>query len=135
MINPRFPHTRGMVVQNTDSFGNPVTDEEGNPIESDAEIVCAVMRDNIPLKDSDGNFLTEVKTSLKFGYRTSTGNSKTSGDVIVCDSKIACPMFFTPMPTGTVLELADYSRTYRVRVVKQTTYNLGSNIWVDEIRN
>lgn len=135
MLNPRFPHTLRMIVQKTDSYGNPVTDEEGNPIESDAEIVCAVMRDNIPLKDSDGNFLTEVKTSLKFGYRTSTGNSKTSGDVIVCDSKIACPMFFTPMPTGTVLELADYSRTYRVRVVKQMTYNLGSNIWVDEIRN
>ena len=135
MINPRFPHTLRMIVQKTDSFGNPVTDEEGNPIESDAEIVCAVMRDNIPLKDSDGNFLTEVKTSLKFGYRTSTGNSKTSGDVIVCDSKITCPMFFTPMPTGTVLELADYSRTYRVQVVKQMTYNLGSNILVDEIRN
>lgn len=124
-----------MIVQKTDSHGEPVTDDEGNPIESDAEIVCAVIRDNIPQKDADGNFLTEVKTSLKFGYRTSTGNSKTSGDVTVCDSKIACPMFFTPMPTGSVLELTDYSRTYRATVVKQTTYNLGSNIWIDEIKN
>jgi len=135
MINPRFPHVLRMIVHKVDENGVPVTDSEGNPIESDAEIVCAIMRDNIPVKDSDGKFLTETKTELPFGYRTSTGNSKTSGDVVVCDYKIACPVFFTPISTGAVLELTDYSRTYRATVVKQTTYNFGSNIWIDEIKN
>lgn len=135
MINPRFPHTLRMILPNVDSHGDPVTDDEGNPIETYGEIVCGIIRDNVPQKGANGRFLTEVKTEIPFGYRTSTGNSKTSGDVVVCDYKLACPAFFTPMPTGTVLELTDYSRTYRVSVVKQTTYNFGSNIWVDEIKN
>lgn len=135
MENPRFPHTLKLIVQKTDEHGEPVTDTDGNPIESVCEIAVAVLKDGAPVRDTEGKFITEKCTELPFGYRTSTGNSKTSGDVLVCDYKLACPPFFTPMPAGSILEISDYSRTCRFKVIKQTTYNFGSNIWVDEIRN
>lgn len=135
MDNPRFPHTLKMVAYKTDGHGEPVTDDWGNPIETYVEIEKAVLKDGIPVKDGEGKFITETVDSLPFGYRTSTGNTKTSGDVVVCDYKLACPVFFTQMQAGTVLELTDYIRTYRVVVVKQTVFNFGTNIWVDDIKN
>ena len=44
-------------------------------------------------------------------------------------------MLFTDLPSGTVLLMTDYIRTFRVKVVKMTTYNWGTNLWVDNIKN
>ena len=72
---------------------------------------------------------------MPWGYRTSTGGLKTAGEVIVADYKVSCPMLLTELVTGTVLEMTDYTHTFRAKVLKMTTYNWGTNIWLDNIKN
>lgn len=88
-----------------------------------------------PRRNSDGSFVTETVTEMPWGYRTSTGGLKTAGEVIVADYKISCPMMLTDLPTGTILVLTDYTHTFRMKVLKMTTYNWGTNIWGDNIKN
>jgi hypothetical protein len=135
MYNPQFPHTFRLVSKGVDSHGDIITDDEGNPVEGYAPITAVVMSDRQPTFDADGNFVTEEVESMPFGYRQSSMNTMRSGDVIVSDYKLSCPLFLTELPPGTVLELTDYDRTYRVSVVKKFTANLGSLLWVDDIKN
>jgi hypothetical protein len=79
--------------------------------------------------------MTEAVTEVPWGYRTSTGGMKTSGEVIVADYKISCPMLLTDIPTGTTLIMTDAVHSFRVKVIKMTTYNWGTNLWVDNIKN
>ena len=72
---------------------------------------------------------------MNFGYRVSSKNTQTAGDVIVSDFKIATPMILTELVAGDILILTDYERTYKGVVVKKTTFNLGTNIWFDESKN
>ena len=88
-----------------------------------------------PRMGADGYFQTEFVTEVPWGYRTATGGLKTSGEVIVADYKISCPMLLTDIRTGTTLILTDYTHTFRVKVLKITTYNWGTDIWVDNIKN
>lgn len=88
-----------------------------------------------PRRNSDGSFVTETVTEMPWGYRTSTGGLKTAGEVIVADYKISTPMMLTELPTGTILVLTDYTHTFRMKVLKMTTYNWGTNIWGDNIKN
>jgi len=88
-----------------------------------------------PRRNSDGSFVTETVTEMPWGYRTATGGLKTAGEVIVADYKISCPMMLTELPTGTILVLTDYTHTFRMKVLKVTTYNWGTNIWGDNIKN
>ena len=136
MYNPRWPHTFTVVQESLDENGLPVTDEYGNPVESAASME-KVLYDSMwnPRRHSDGSFITETVTEMPWGYRTSTGGMKTSGEVWVADYKISCPMFLTDLPSGTVLMMTDYARTFRVKVVKMTTYNWGTDLWVDNIKN
>lgn len=143
-------------VNNLDENGLPVTDENGDPIpetpsvESDSPVetteepepptpptVLLVEYDSQwnPRKSSDGGFVTREVSEVPWGYRTSTGGIKESGDVIVADYKISCPMLLTNLPTGTILSMTDSVKTFRVKVVKMTTYNWGTNIWCDNILN
>jgi hypothetical protein len=110
------------------------TDEEGNPIKELVQLKKAVTIDGIPQRCPCGSFEFELVDSIEFGYRTSGKNVQTSGDVEVADYKLATPLFITPLDSNHMLELTDYDRTYWCDVVKKMSFNLGSNIWVNEIR-
>lgn len=135
MFNPRFPHTLAVKRTRTDSTGVPQTDANGDFIYDTVTLTCVEMSDSEPVRNADGNFVTFEAASINFGYRTAARNSQTSGDVIVSDFCIACPMFLTEIHTDDILVLTDYERTYKGKVIKKTTFNLGTNIWFDEIKN
>jgi hypothetical protein len=44
-------------------------------------------------------------------------------------------MFVTPLLPGDLVEITDFDRTYWGEVVKKATFNLGSNIWINEVKN
>ena len=114
----------------------PSDDEPEEKIPSAVQMVRIIYDDNYnPRRNADGSFVTETVTEMPWGYRTATGGLKTAGEVIVADYKISAPMMLTELPTGTILMLTDYTHTFRVKVLKMTTYNWGTNIWVDNIKN
>lgn len=131
MYNPRWPHILTIYVQSLDERGRPVTDEDGNPV-STAMTLEKVVYDSRwnPVRNSAG-FVTEPVTELPWGYRTSTGGIRDSGEVFAADYKISCPMIVTHIPEGTLVTLTDYDNTFTAVVKKQTSYNWGTNIWLD----
>lgn len=135
MFNPRFPHTLRVWRSRKDADGMPVTNEDGDEILDIVMLDSAVMVDNEPLMCSNGGFVTEKVESINFGYRTQGKNTRDTVDVVVSDFKLATPMFLTPLEPGDKVEMRDYERTYWGEVVKKATFNLGSNIWVNEVRN
>lgn len=136
MYNPRWPHTFTVLAESLDAYGLPVTDANGNPVAGSAT-VDMIVYDSAwnPRRKPDGTFATETVTEVPWGYRTSTGGMKTSGEVWVADYKISTPMLLTDIPSGTVLIMTDYVHSFRVKVVKMTTYNWGTDLWVDNIKN
>lgn len=136
MYNPRWPHTFRVVVENLDHNGIPVTDANGDPVVGSMQLE-KVVYDSAwnPRRSPDGSFVTEMVTDMPWGYRTSTGGLKTAGEVIVADYKVSSPMLLTELPTGTVLEMTDYTHTFRAKLLKMTTYNWGTNLWLDNIKN
>ena len=136
MYNPRWPHTFTVLAESLDANGLPITGDDGKPVRSQMPLEKVEYDDQWnPRLRSDGSFQTEIVLEMPWGYRTSTGGMKTSGEVFVADYKISCPMFLTDLPSGTILTMTDYSRTFRVKVIKMTTYNWGTNLWVDNIKN
>ncbi|MFA6717697.1 MAG: hypothetical protein WCS15_01320 [Prevotella sp.] len=135
MYNPRFPYSLKVLRNSIDANGDPILDENGDPSETPVVLTKVLMRDEEPVMDAEGKFITEEVTNISFGYRTASQNTHTSGDVVVSDYKIATPMFLNPLEVGDILELTDYDRTFRGKVVKKQTFNLGSNIWFDDIKN
>jgi len=135
MFNPRFPHTLTVKRPREDSSGEPVCDANGDHIYDVVTLTCVEMRDHEPVRDANGAFVTFEAQSVSFGYRTSSKDTLTAGDVIVSDFRIACPMFLTEIRADDILFLTDYERSYRGKVVKKTTFNLGTSIWFDEVRN
>ena len=156
MYNPRWPHTFRVVVESLDANGLPVTDangdpvigipvldQQGNPVLVDGKPkmkdmeLTRIVYDSAwnPRRNPDGSFVTEMVTDMPWGYRTSTGGLKTSGEVIVADYKVSTPMMLTELPTGTVLQMTDYTHTFRAKLLKMTTYNWGTNMWLDNIKN
>ena len=125
MFNPRFPHTL-RVKRSVVEGGEPVVDENGNILYDYIPLTAVEMVDEEPVRDADGAFVT---------YRTASSNTRTAGDVVVADFKIACPMFLTELRYDDILEVSDYDRTYTAKLVKKTTFNLGTNIWFNEIKN
>ena len=93
------------------------------------------MLDSLPVVMSDGTFATEEVEWMSFGYRTQGRNTKETTDVIVSDYKLATPMFLTHLRVGDRVEVRDYERTYWGEVVKKATFNLGSNVWINEVMN
>ena len=136
MYNPRWPHTFVIKGESLDANGLPVTDNDGRPVEVVKTLrKCLYDSQWNPLFDSAGEHVYEEVTAMPWGYRTSTGGLKTAGDVIVADYKISTPKCLTEIPTGTVLELTDYSHTFLGKVMKVTTYNWGTDIWLDNVKN
>ena len=131
MYNPRWPHTLTVYSEALDERGRPVTDEEGNPVQTPMTLTKAIYDSKWnPVRSASG-FVTEEVTELPWGYRTSTGGIRDSGDVFKADYKISTPMMLTHLPEGTVVTLTDYDNTFTAVVKKQTTYNWGTNIWLD----
>lgn len=136
MYNPRWPHTFRVVVDPLDSNGLPVTDANGDPVVDSMQVEKIVYDSGWnPTRNPDGSFVTEMVTDMPWGYRTSTGGLKTAGEVIVADYKVSTPMMLTELPTGTILEMTDYTHTFRAKLLKMTTYNWGTNMWLDNIKN
>lgn len=136
MYNPRWPHTFRVVVESLDSDGMPVTDANGDPVVGSMQLEKIVYDSGWnPTRNPDGSFVTEMVTDMPWGYRTSTGGLKTAGEVIVADYKVSTPMMLTELPTGTILQMTDYTHTFRAKILKMTTYNWGTNIWLDNIKN
>ena len=134
MFNPRFPHTL-RVKRSVVEGGEPVVDENGNILYDYIPLTAVEMVDEEPVRDADGDFVTYEVGFINFGYRTASSNTRTAGDVVVADFKIACPMFLTELRYDDILEISDYDRTYTAKLVKKTTFNLGTNIWFNEIKN
>ena len=136
MYNPRWPHTFRVVVESLDQNGLPVTDANGDPVVGSMQLEKVVYASAWnPRRSPDGSFVTEMVTDMPWGYRTSTGGLKTAGEVIVADYKVSAPMMLTELPTGTILEMTDYTHTFRAKLLKMTTYNWGTNLWLDNIKN
>ena len=136
MYNPRWPHTFRVVVESLDSDGMPVTDANGDPIVGSMQLEKIVYDSGWnPTRNPDGSFVTEMVTDMPWGYRTATGGLKASGEVIVADYKVSTPMMLTELPTGTILQMTDYTHTFRAKLLKMTTYNWGTNMWLDNIKN
>lgn len=135
MYNPRFPHTLSIKRVRKDESGVPVTNDNNDFIYDVLPLVCVRMSNHHPMFDAEGNFITYEQENINFGYRTSQKNTQTSGDVVVSDYHIACPMFLNEILVDDILEIKDYERTYTGKVVKKITFNLGTDIWFDEIKN
>lgn len=135
MYNPRFPHTLVVKRQLFDEYGDPMTNDNGDALMEDVLLSVVDMFDNDPVKDENGEFVTHLESSLNFGYRTNSRSTSEAGDVIKADYKLATPMMVTPLKAGDKVVLTDYTRTFTCTVVKMTTYNIGTNIWVDEVHN
>lgn len=129
--NPRWPHTFVAYTPTLDDYGIPVTDSEGNPTFSAMEMELVTTDDDLNPVFVDDEMVTETVTEMSWGYRTSTGGIKDSGEVFKADFKISCPMFVTDLPEGTKLALTDYTHTFEGIVKKVTTYNWGTNVWID----
>ena len=129
MFNPRFPHTlRVLRVQGTD--------EEGLPIYERVPLEMVVMRGGVPVMGADGRFETEMVETLPCGYRNQglSKGTQYQSEVVTSDYTLSTPMFLTQIQPTDIIELTDYDRTFRAEVVKKITTNLGSNIWINEVR-
>lgn len=138
--NPRFPHTLKVLRPELDEFGQPTTDANGDPILNTLVLKKVLMSDDEddagdPVFNNDGTFATVDVEEIEWGYRTSTGGFHDSGEVAEANYKIATKMFLNPLYTGDILEMTDYDETIRMEVLKKTTYNWGTNIWVKDVKN
>lgn len=136
MYNPRWPHTFRVLSESLDSDGMPVVNSDGIPVRSERQLERVVYDPQWnPRRNPDGSFVTETVTEMPWGYRTATGGLHTSGEVIVADYKVSCPMMLSEIETGTILEMTDYTHSFRTKVLKMTTYNWGTNLWLDNVKN
>lgn len=135
MLNPRFPHRLRVWRYRKDENDLPVTDENGDPLKEVVMLEKVLMIDNCPTIAAGGAYETEEVEWIEFGYRTQGKNTRETIDVHVSDYKAALPIFVTFLVPGDLLEIVDYDRTYWAEVVKKHTFNLGSNIWFNEVKN
>lgn len=135
MFNPRFPHTLRVWRVRKDKDGDPITDAEGDPVLDIVRLKRVVTVDGLPAIRVDGSYDSDLVEWIEFGYRTQGRNTKETLDVHVSDFKLATPMFITPLETGDRVEIKDYDRSYWGEVVKKFTTNLGSNIYINEVKN
>lgn len=135
MFNPRFPHTLRVWRTRKDEYGEPMVDDEGEPIIDIVPLKKVVTIDGLPGIGIDGTYDFDMVEWIEFGYRTQGKNTKETLDVHIADFKLATPMFTTPLEDGDRVEIQDYDRSFWGEVVKKFTTNLGSNIYINEVKN
>lgn len=135
MHNPRWPNTFTAYRDPLDENGLPVTDGNGNPVETPIVFDIVQYDSDYNPRRGAGGFVTKASYEVPWGYRTSTGGIKDSGQVFQADFKISCPMLVTHLEEGIRLRLTDYTHTFEAVVKKSTTYNWGTNIWIDVLGN
>lgn len=134
MYNPRFPHSLRIQRVLKNEYGEPVTDDEGNEVIGDVVLeVAKYGSNNLPLRIGD-EFMTEMLDEIPFGYRTNTKGMK-EGQVDMAQIHIALPLFFNAIEDGDVLILTDWDRTYRAKAVRKSNSNIGSDIYLNEVKN
>lgn len=158
--NPRWPYLFRVYDTNLDENGLPLTDENGDPLtdrwlvdssgrrltdENGAylkvpggpmqleRVVCDSAGN--PTFHADGSFVTETVTEMPCGYRTATGGMRDSGDVFKSDFKMSTPMLATHLEEGVIIVIIDKTHAFVAVVKKMTTYNWGTNIWIDRLGN
>lgn len=90
--------------------------------------------DGLPQTDELGNRCFKLIFESQCGYRDATRGIR-QGEVTVAQYKIGLPWFDVEIKENDRIEMKDYTRTFYGQVVKASTYNFGSNIWFDEIKN
>lgn len=135
MFNPRFPHKLRVWRVRKDDYGEPMTNNDGDPIYDIIRIQAAILIDEKPVMNTDGTYETEAIEWVDFGYRTQGKNTRETLDVVMSDYKLSTAPLMTYIQPGDRVEIKDYLRTYWADVVKMMTFNLGSNIWVNEVKN
>lgn len=135
MDSMRFPHKFRVLRAQFDETGIPATDDNGNPIYDAVPLKAVRMLDGEYVRDMDGNFSTYFTREMRFGYRTAQRSTSTYNDVIVSDYRIDCPLFLTEILANDILEIEDFERSYRGKVVKKTAYSLGTTIYFDEVKD
>lgn len=135
MFNPRFPHILRVWRIRKNDNGEPMTNVDGDPIYDIIRLKSAVIIDGKPLVLADGSYDTELVEWVGFGYRTEGKNTRDTTDVVVSDYKLATAPLMTYIEPGDRVEIKDYMRTFWGDVVKMMTFNLGSNIWINEVKN
>jgi len=134
--NPRYPFSvtvkRPKVVS-----GEVVQDNRGDvTYEAVALSIVALDAMGYMMRTSGGvPIIASTATSICCGYRVDSKSTADAGAVAVHDVILHTPPFTTELLYGDILEITDYDRTYRAKVVKKMTYNMGSAIWADEIKN
>lgn len=119
-----------------DDDGIPLTDENGDVVRAIMPVERVICDSNgNPTFYVDGEFVTEQITEIPCSYRTSTGGIKDSGDVFHSDFKMSVPMMVTHLEEGTIVEITDKTHQFLAVVKKMTTYNWGTNIWIDRYGN
>lgn len=132
--NPRFPYTLRVLRAELDETGDPVFDENANPVYNALTFPVAVYESQMPKRDASGVPLTEELETIPFGYRQTIANYSTSGDVIATSMRVACPLIIGEIRTKDLLELTDDDRTFRAEVVRKENTNFGTNIWYNEVK-
>lgn len=133
--NPRYPHTFS-ILRPKKADGVIVLDNDGNPIYEQLDLSVVAMSGGWMMRDSDGRpIIAGTKKVLNCGYRTNTRNTSEAGDVVNYNMLLHCQPFLTPLFFDDLIEITDYDRTYRARVVKKSTHNWGTAIWIDDIQN
>jgi len=134
--NPRFPHQLKVYRPVKDGNGNYVLDSNGDATYSLVELSIVALSDGWMMRDSNGSpIIGSVSTTIACGYRTNTRNLAEMGDVVVYNITLHTPPFTTPLYFDDILEITDYERAFRAKCVKKMTFNWGTDIWYDEIRN
>lgn len=134
--NPRWSSRFCVRGSSLDASGLPVTDEDGNPVLATVSLERVICdRHGNPTFDSAGELVTETVDEMPCSYRTSTGGIKDSGDVFQSDFKMSCPMMKTHLEEGTIIVVTDKTNQFTAVVKKMTTYNWGTNIWIDRYGN
>lgn len=134
MNNPRFPHSLVVKRAKLDVDGDICVDEAGLPIYETLPLTAVRYMDGKPMSEN-GEYVVDVVESVPFGYRTSSMSTRESGDVIVADFKLACPIFLTELRYDDRIMITDFEHEYEAVLVKKTTFNFGTNVWINEVHN
>lgn len=119
-----------------DTTGEYVLDANGDPVYTVVKLAKVAMADGWMVRDGDGKPVVDSYVEeIECGYRTNTRNTAEYGDVVVYNVTLHTPPFTTPLNFDDILEITDYDRTFRAKMVKKATFNWGSDIWFDEIKN